>query len=129
MRAALGLLGILLTGGIFGYLYRVQLRAGGEAPTLAGQVDMIGLRSDLLSLAQAERRYRAANGRYATLDELRQTAELSATGTVRRGYRYDIEITESVFRITARPDGVRNGAGPVLSIDETMRIAVEESER
>lgn len=122
MRASLGILSILLAGGIAGYLYRMQLRAPAEGSTVAAQVDMIGLRSDLLSLAQAERRYLAINGRYATLDELRQSPELPASGAARRGYRYDIEITGSGFRITARPAG----AGPVLSIDETMRISVEE---
>lgn len=126
MRASLGILSILLAGGIAGYLYRTQLRAPGEGSTVAAQVDMIGLRSDLLSLAQAERRYLAANGRYATLEALRQSPELSVGGTARRRYRYEIEITGSGFRITARPAGAEGGAGPVLSIDETMRISVEE---
>lgn len=126
MRASLGILSIVLAGGIVGYLYRVQLRAPGEGATVAAQVDMIGLRSDLLSLAQAERRYLAANGRYATLEELRQAPELAVSGTARRGYRYDIEITGSGFRITARPAGAEGGTGPVLAIDETMRISVAE---
>lgn len=125
MRASLGTLSILLAGVIAGYLYRMELRAPGDGASVAAQVDMVGLRNDLRALAQAERRYLAANGRYATLDELRHSPELFAIGTARRGYRYGLEITESGFRITARPAGAEGGAGPVLAIDETMRISIE----
>lgn len=124
MRASLGILSILLAGGIAGYLYRTQLRAPAEGAAIVARVDLIGIRSDLLSLAQAERRYLAANGRYAALEELRQAPELYALGSGRRGYRYDIEITADGFRISARP--ADTSLGPVLSIDETMRISVED---
>jgi hypothetical protein len=126
MRASLGILGLVLTMAIIYYLYYAEFnRSEGQLPPTQ-QVDFVGLRVELLSLAQAERYYLAAHGRYATLDELQESGQVTLSRADRLGYAYDAEIGDARhFRITARPADPSGIDGPTLSIDETMQISVE----
>ena len=93
-------------------------RPGGLAPL----VQRNSQRNDLLSIAQAERAYRALNGRYASLEELRSSGDLlidPARG--RQGYVYSAEISNDHFTITATYTGPATGM-PTLSLDESMEI-------
>ncbi len=124
MRAAFGL-AALLTALAAGYwIYSAQLGPAGDSgsPALMTQLDLAAIRSDLLSLAQSERLYLAANGAYATMEELRQAG---ATGDEngRRHYRYQVTADGARhFRIVAIPADPSNPNRPVLTIDETMQI-------
>lgn len=126
MRASVGILGLILTMAVIYYLYYSQFsRSEGQGPPMQ-QVDLVGLRAELLSLAQAQRYYLAANGRYATLDELPGSGDVTVSHAARRGYTYDASIEDARhFRITARPVDSSRSDAPTLSIDETMQISVE----
>jgi len=118
MRSVAGILGLVLTVAIVYYAYSEMFRGmdGGVAPVQ--QIDLVGVRTDLISLAQAERVFLATNGTYGTLEQLQRP------GTGRRGYVYEAEIDGgNHFRILARPADTSRQEWPILSIDETIQIS------
>ncbi len=129
MRAITGVLGLVLAVAIVYFVYTSQFAGNkAEAPPKQ-QIDVAAVRSDLLSLAQAERRYLAANGIFATLEQLQQQGAVQFQGSGRRGYTYTIEPEASLhFRITARPADPTRVDWPVLSIDDTMQITTADAQ-
>jgi hypothetical protein len=124
MRAVFGFVGILMVLGIGFLIYSNQLQSGPGGAPLPQQTNLTAVRTDLLSLGQAERLYFATNGHYATMEQLKASGVTSVLpGSGRGGYRYDIE-TEGAdnFRITATPSGP-GGNLPTLSIDKRMQIS------
>src|SRR5256885_15796513 len=74
---------------------------GRAAPPPQQQVDVVGIRSELLSIGQAERQYLVSHSAYGTIDELLQD-KLLATGANRRGYVFAVEVDGSQgFTVTA----------------------------
>ena len=76
MGRVLGLLGLLFALAIGGYLWMERSRnmpEGAGNPRAA--IDTVGVKNDLISLANAERRYFAREGKYASLDELRSAGD------------------------------------------------------
>ncbi len=125
MRGALSFLALIFALGIVYFLYTSQTnrRYGGTAPKQ--QIDVTGVRFDLLSLGQAERLYLVSNGTYATLDELRQAGNESAVAS-KRGYIFSVEVDDGLhFRITASPSNPSNAEWPTLFIDETMQVSMK----
>ena len=123
MRAIFGLIGLLSVLVTGYYFYSFQIRQEGTNRSPLQQIDLVRVRSDLVSFAQAERLYLAANGRYGTLEQLRQAGNHNIVPQGgNRDYGYEVELDGAVhFRITAKPSS--NHAGlPTLSIDETMQI-------
>lgn len=124
MRAGLGLVGLLIVLVIGWLIYSSQIKQAANDTPLTQQVDLVAVRSSLLSLGQAERFYLAANGSYATLEQLRRSDVMSSyPEDSRSGYRYIAEVDgSSHFRITASPIAASRSDLPFLSIDETMQI-------
>ena len=124
MRSGAALLGLVIVLGIGYYVYRSSLEPSpGEKVSPVQQVDVTGVKSDLLSIAQAERLYLTSHSAYGTLDELQQDGSLNFSGRERRGYNYTFEIDgASHFRIIAGPADPAKAEWPTLSIDETMTI-------
>jgi hypothetical protein len=123
MRSWITLLGLLLVLAIV-YLFYAKW-AGRPGPTSRPQhqIDLVGVKSDLLAIAQAERMYLATNGTYASLDQLSQDGSLAFSPTNRRGYNYSADIDDGQhFRITATPTDPARGDWPALFIDETMQV-------
>jgi Tfp pilus assembly protein PilE len=128
MRAALGLVGLLIVVLIAYLIYSSQQQQiAGDKP-LMQQTNAAAVRTDLLSLAQTERLYYATNGRYAALDELRRANVMnSVPGTGRAGYQYEAELEgDAHFQITAIPKDSSKADLPTLSIDETLQISTTE---
>ncbi len=123
MRATFGMIGLLSVLATGYYIYSSYIRQEGDNRPPVQQIDLVRVRRDLISFAQAERLYLAANGCYATLEQLRQSGSLSMIPADRNGkYSYEVEIDGPAhFRITARP-AAGNAGLPTLSIDETMQI-------
>jgi hypothetical protein len=122
MGRALGFLGVMITMAIGLYIYSVQIRSvsapgGGSVPT--GAAEIVGVKSDLMSIATAERGYFAAQGNYASLDELTAGKYITITRD-RPPYTYDADVTPTGFRVTATRD--TKGGPAELWIDETMQI-------
>jgi hypothetical protein len=125
MRAALGLIGLLIVLGIGYAIYTSQIQHVSDGKPLKQQLDLVGVRSDLLSLAQAEKLYLAANCAYATLGQLQRSKMMSSFPTGNRAaYEYFVEVDgANHFQITARPTDPSREDLPILSIDETMQIS------
>ena len=126
MGRLFGFLGLVIVLAVGMYIYSAQMKnaatvGGGSSPT--GAVNITGVKSDLLSIAQAERTYYASQGKYGSLDDLISGNYLTVKRE-RPPFTYDIQTSESGFRVVAtRSD---KGAPKEMSIDETMQIATSE---
>ncbi|MBI4166600.1 MAG: hypothetical protein HY508_12785 [Acidobacteria bacterium] len=123
MKKVGGLLGIVIALGVGYFIFKTQMTqgpAGGAPPQQT--IDVAGVKNDLLAIAQAERMYMASHGSYATVDQLQQDGSIQFSGTNRRGYNYQAEISAERFRIVATPADPAKEGWPTLSIDDTMQI-------
>lgn len=121
LAAVLGLVAVLWVG------YFVYERAlapqGMAASSPQQQVDVIAVKSELLTIAQAERQYILTHPQYGTLDQLR-AEELLAGDADRRGYAFSIEVDGARgFICTASPADPGRTGWPTFTIDETMQVA------
>ncbi len=128
MGRAFSFIGLLIVLVVGFYFYTHQAAGpGGGAPTAKTSIDLAGVKSDLLMLANAERGQLALDGKYASLDELVAKGSVPAGRTRRPPYSYSAEVNGGEgFRITATYDGPPDqGAPQRVSIDETMQIRTE----
>jgi len=124
MRKAGALLGLIIAVGVVYFLVKSQFTQGptGGAPPQQ-TIDVVGVKNDLLAIAQAERVYLASHGTYASLEQLQQDGALQFSGTNRRGYNYTAEISGGEhFRIVATPADPAKAGWPTLAIDDTMQV-------
>ncbi|MBZ5498773.1 MAG: hypothetical protein LAP85_20435 [Acidobacteriia bacterium] len=124
MRSIMGMIGLLAVLVVGYFIYSAQVQRGASDKPVAELIDLVAVRSDLLSLGRSEKLYLATNGSYASLDQLRQSGNTNPfpEGS-RRGYVYEAEVDGAAhFRITAKPMDSSRTDLPTLSIDETMRI-------
>jgi hypothetical protein len=121
MRSLIGLVITLLIVFVSYKLFFAQLQATGSAqPTRT--VDVVGVKNDLLSIAQAERVYQAEHSSYATLDQLTSSGALSMTKSGREGYSYSAEPSANSFRVVANCSAATTPGCVNYSIDETMEV-------
>ena len=127
MRAAFSLLGVVIALAIGYYLITAQLSPRENSPVQPQrQIDLTGVRSDLLSIGQAERLFLASHGSYGTLDQLQQDGSLSFSGSSRRGYDYSIQVDGGThFAVTATPSDPTKSGWPTLTIDETLEVSTK----
>ena len=133
MSRTLGFVGLLIVLGIGTYIYMRQTQAvtpgggeGGSTATPRSTIDLAGVKNDLIALANAERRHFAAEGKYASIDELRSNGDISMQSNNRGPYSYSAETSDTGFRITATYSGPPNTGVPrTMSIDETMQVKTE----
>jgi len=126
MGRAFGFLTLIIGVAVGAYIYMRQTQAvmseGTKSPTAI--VDLMGVRSDLLAMAQAERTHSAMQGSYTTIASLRSQGELSMPRDNRGPYNYSAEISESGFQIVATYSGPESSGMPkTISIDQTMQIS------
>jgi len=124
MKAAGLLVGLVIVAAIVWFVVKTQFTQGptGTQPP-AETIDVVGVKSDLLAIGQAERMYLASHGSYASVDELQQDGSLTFSGTSRRGYSYTAEVDDGQhFKITAKPTDPAKASWPTLSIDDTMQV-------
>jgi hypothetical protein len=127
-----GLLGLLVVAGVgLGiYLYTLKQSAPGPGMVVTQNISLTGVRTDLSSLAQAERMYYAQNGSYADLATLASSGTMNITRTSRDGYTYTAVPSGNTFTVTATytPPPVENPAGvtpphfPTFTVDQTMEV-------
>ena len=124
MKAGGAIVGIVIVLAVGWFIFKQQFEKGptGGAPPQQ-VIDTVGVRSDLLAIAQAERLYLASHGTYANIDQLQADGAITFSGTNRRGYNYSADVQDGLhFTITASPaDPIKEG-WPTLSIDDTMQV-------
>jgi len=126
MGRVFGFMSLLLAMGIGMYIYSRQVQstasvAGGNSPKAA--IDITAVRTDLMTIAQAERGYFALEGKYASLDELISSRSI-AVSRERLPYSYEVETSGSGFRVIATRHGAEaEGIPSEFSVDENMQFA------
>ena len=124
MKAATRVLGLVIVLAIAGFIIKTQFTqgpAGGIPPKQ--QIDVVGVKGDLVVIGQAERGYLALHGAYASLEELQQEGSLNLSGNDHRGYHYAAEVDDGMhFKVTASPASPDKQGWPTLSIDESMEV-------
>lgn len=123
MRGMATIVGLVVALGGGYFVYQTYLAQNNLAQTPPQQqIDIVGVRSTLLAIGQAERQYLVAHATYGTLDQLRDEGLLTV-GTEQRGYFFSVAIDGSRgFAITAAPSDSNKVGGPTLAINETMQI-------
>ncbi len=125
MGRIFGFLSLVIVLGVGMYIYSKQAQsssalAGANNPRAA--INITGVKSDLVNIASAERRYFATEGKYATLDELISTNYVSVARQ-RLPYTYDIQTSGGGFRVTATRSGDDASGTPAqLSVDQDMEF-------
>jgi len=128
MGRLIGFVGTVVTLAIGMYIYSLQVKtltpgAGGGNSNSADVVTITGVKNDLIGIANAERGYMATEGKYASLDELKDGNYISMRAE-RPPYVYDVETTSGSFRVTATR--TTKGAPAQLWITETMQVEASE---
>jgi hypothetical protein len=125
MGKALGFIGVLIAVGVGAYLHTQQAKSvspDGASPRAS--IDTVGVKNDLMVIANAERRRLASDGKYVSLEELRSNGDITMPGNTRGPYTYSVETSDTGFRVVATYSGPDEKAPKSLSIDQTMQISV-----
>jgi hypothetical protein len=86
------------------------------------QIDVVGIRAELLVIGQAEGRYLVDHSTYATLEQLQQDSLLTG-GPDRRGYVFTVAVDGSRgFTVTATPSDADKKGWPTLAMDQSMQV-------
>ncbi len=86
------------------------------------QVDVVGIRAELLAIGKAEGNYLVTHSTYATLEQLQQESLLTG-GADRRGYVFRVAVNGSEgFTVTASPADADKKDWPTLTMDQTMQV-------
>jgi hypothetical protein len=122
MGRLFGFAGTIIVVAIGMYIYSMQVKnvtavGGGTTPT--GAVNITGVRSDLISMASAERNYYAQQGKYASLEDLISEKYVTIERS-RPPYSYDISTTSSGFQVTATRS--TPGSPAKMWVDENMQV-------
>ncbi len=126
MRSIVSLVVVLaiVLGGYYFIFKRVQTEGTAGSPAQA--ISLTGVRSDLLSIAQAERTYYGLKGSYASMEELIQSGSLAMTRNSRDGYAYSVDTSAGGFTVTARYTGEPGKPAlpgmPTLAVDQTFEM-------
>jgi hypothetical protein len=129
MGRVFGFLSIVMVLGVGMYIYSKQVQnssapAGANNPKAA--INITGVKADLISIASAERRYYASEGKYASFDELISSNYITVARQ-RPPYTYEIQSSSSGFRVVATRSGDNSSGTPVqLTVDENMDFQTSE---
>jgi hypothetical protein len=124
MRGLGGLVGLLAIALIAGLVYKYyfsQSQSSGVA-TPVETIDLVGVKNDLVAIAQAERFYQAEHGSYASLDELSASGAMSMKKSGRDGYTYEVETSGETFRVIAHCPAATTPGCTNYAIDQTMEV-------
>ena len=125
MARLFGFLTVLIGIGVGGY-FCVHSTASTGTGNPKTTVNLTEVRTDLLTIAQAERGYFALEGKYASLDDLITSKSLTVP-RARAPYSYEIETNSQDFRVIATRSGDDGSGAPAqLSVDQNMQFQVSQ---
>lgn len=125
MRSLGSLVGLLIVAAIAGLIYKFYFSPGQQSSAISNPVqtiDVIGVKNDLLAIAQAERTYQAEHNSYGSLDDLVSSGAMTMKKSGRDGYTYEAEASTDSFRILARCPSATVPGCTNYAIDQTMEI-------
>ncbi len=124
MSRVIGLLSVVIVLAIGMYIYMRQVQdISPTGATPKTTVDVVGVKNDLIAIAQAERSYYTQNGKYVSIDELVESGDLSFKRDHRDFYSYSVDTSGSGFHIIASYSGPDVNAPKTISLDETMTFS------
>ena len=85
-------------------------------------VTEVGVKTDLVQIAQAERTYWVEHGTVASLDELVSSGAVLATKRGRANYTYSVETAPGGFAVFARCKDSKIQPCPEYSADQTIQV-------
>jgi len=126
MRGLGNILGLLVVALIallvYKFYFAKSMDSGTGAATPMQTIDVVGVKNDLLSIAQAERVYQAQNGSYASLDELTSSGALTIAKTGRDGYTYQVQSSASDFQVIAHCPAATQPGCTSYSVGPSMEV-------
>src|SRR4051812_22870207 len=129
MGRLFGFISVMIVMGAGMYIYSRQAQsssaaAGANNPKAA--VNITAVRTDLMTIAQAERGYFALEGKYASLEELISSRAMTVARQ-RPPYSYEIESNSGGFQVIATRTGEDAAGTPArMSVDENMQFHTSE---
>jgi hypothetical protein len=124
MRSLGSLVGLLVVALIAGMIYKSyfqRLQATGAA-TPVQTINIVGVKNDLIGIAQAERAYQAEHGSYGSLSDLTSSGALAMKTSGRDGYLYDLDFSDQSFRAIAHCPAATQPGCQNWSVDQTMEV-------
>ena len=124
MRGLGSLVGLLVVAliAVMTYKYYFEKVQSTSGMTPAQTINMVGVKNDLLGIAQAERAYQAEHGAYAALSDLTSSGALTMASAGRDGYVYDVDLSGGGFRAFTHCPAATNPGCPNWSVDQTMEV-------
>ena len=123
MRSLGNLAGLLVVAliAVLAYKFYFSQQSGGTA-TPKQTIDVVGVKNDLIAIAQAERAYQAEHNSYGSLGDLTSSGEMSMARPGRDGYTYEVETSSDSFRAVAHCPAATMPGCTSYAIDQTMEI-------
>jgi hypothetical protein len=121
MRSVAGLLVVALISVLAYRMYFSKLQSS-ETGTPGQTISSVGVKNDLLAIAQSERYYQAEHGSYGTLEELKAAGAMSTLKDGRDGYTYELETTAAGFRVLAKCSPATNPGCSNWAVDQSMTV-------
>jgi hypothetical protein len=119
-----GMLGVLVVAliSLLAYKYYFADAHSDGVGTPAQTINIVGVKNDLIALAQAERGYQAEHGGFASLDDLTSSGALTMQNRSRQGYTYEIENAPGGFKVVAHCPAATNPGCTDYFVDQTMEV-------
>lgn len=104
------------------YFAQLQATPGAEAAAPTRIVDVVGVKNDLLAIAQAERIYQAQHGSYGSMSDLTSSGAMALSKPGRDGYTYEVETSANSFHVVARCSAAAIPECTNYAVDDTMEV-------
>jgi hypothetical protein len=124
MRGLGSLVGLLVVAliAVMTYKYYFQKVESTSGMTPTQTINMVGVKNDLLAIAQAERTYQAEHGAYVSFSDLTSSGALAISSAGRDGYVYDVDLSGGGFRVFTHCPATTNPRCQNYSVDQTMEV-------
>jgi hypothetical protein len=119
-----GMLGVLVVAliSLLAYKYYFASAQSDGTGTPAQTINIVGVKNDLIALAQAERGYQAEHGGFASLEDLTSSGALTMQNRSRMGYTYEIQNAPGGFKAVAHCPVATNPGCTDYFVDQTMEV-------
>jgi hypothetical protein len=121
MKSMVGILVVVVIS-LLVYKYYFGKAQSDGAGTPAQTINIVGVKNDLIAIAQAERTYQAEHGTYAGLDDLTSNGGVTFEKRGRQGYTYEIQNPAGGFRVVAHCPAATNPGCADYFIDQSMEV-------
>lgn len=125
MRSIGTLVGLLVVATVVGFVYKYYFSRSQQAAPVSHPtqtIDVIGVKNDLLGIAQAERIYQTEHNSYGSVDDLVSSGAMAIKKPGRDGYTYEAKVSPDGFLIIAHCPSASLPGCTNYVIDQTMEV-------